>query len=86
MAELICIKNIDWSHVKSEYGHKIFFGHENMGVDTLIIWMWLILAKIFIKFKFPVMADLICIKTTYWNHVNSLKMVLKCSLSIKIWG
>ena len=37
MPELICIKTMWETCEQSENGFKIFLGHENMGVDTIII-------------------------------------------------
>ena len=79
-------KNCMWYTCElSKSGLTLFLANENMGVQTIIIWVGIILDKIFMKFKFPVMAELICIKTICAKHANGRKMVSKCSLPMKIW-
>ena len=49
-------------------------------------WEHLETAEIFMKIKFPVMVELICIKTICVIHVNGLKIVLKLVfLTLKTW-
>ena len=64
--------NINEKVYLMESSFTVMFDHQNMGVKILFAHLHAILAEIFCKIEFSIMAALICIKRYARNSANFL--------------